>query len=288
MSNLYLIAEIGINHNGSVDRACRMIDAANSAGWNAVKFQKRTIDLVYPQDVLNKPRKSPWGTTTREQKEGLEFGQEQYEFVNAYCREVGIPWFASAWDAQSFEFLEQFDLPANKISSPMIVDQGLSRAVAETGRLTYISTGATNFEDICRTAEIFEQAGCHYVLMHCVCQYPVEPENAGLAQIKTHDRIFRISEQFPCFQGVGYSGHEAPRDNLPSFAAIALGARTIERHITLDRADYGSDQDASMEPPGMAELRETGDKILAMLGNGKIEMKRHEQAAADKLRAHIK
>lgn len=288
MDSLYLIAEIGINHNGNIDNALKMIDSARSSGWDAVKFQKRTVEAVYSKDVLDSHRDSPWGKTTRDQKNGLEFGAEEYGIIDSYCRETGIEWFASAWDVASFEFLEKFNPPANKISSAMTADLGLARAVAKTGRLTYISTGASSFVDVCKIVDVFESEGCDYVIMHCVMQYPVDPENSGLAQIKTIDRIFRVSEQFPRYRGVGYSGHESPRDLLPSYTAIALGARYIERHITLDREQYGSDQKASIEPDEMAELRNTGNRMIDMLGDGRIRLAEIEKVTATRLRGHIK
>ena len=289
MSKIQLIAEIGINHNGDVSKALEMIKCAHEANWDAVKLQKRNIDAVYSSDELSKPRESPFGTTTREQKEGLELGGDEYREIDGFCKTIGIPWFASAWDIESLEFLTAYNPPAHKICSAMIIDLEFLRAVADQGLLTYISTGASTAPQIFAAAQIFEDSGCPYVIMHCVMQYPVSDLNANMFSIKHIDNIFRsCPEHWRNYRGIGYSGHEEPLNMLPCITAVALGAGWIERHITLDRTDYGSDQAASMEPAEMAELRELADKVVQICGDGRIDMMTHEQEAAAKLRAHIK
>ena len=235
--SIFIIAEIGINHNGSVEIAKQLIDVAKDAGADAVKFQKRTIDLVYTKEMLDSPRQSPWGTTQRAQKEGLEFGIKEYNEIDAYCKEKGIEWFASAWDLESKKFLRQYDCKYNKIASAMIVYEDLLKEVASEKKHTFISTGMTEVKQIDRAVEIFKNAGCPFELMHCVSTYPMEDEDANLNRIKT------LRDRYKC--NVGYSGHEVSL--AVSYAAAALGITSLERHITLDRAMYGSDQAASVD-----------------------------------------
>lgn len=275
--SIFIIAEIGINHNGDVEIAKQLIDVAKDAGADAVKFQKRTIDLVYSKEMLESPRESPWGTTQRAQKEGLEFGLDEYKEIDAYCKEKGIEWFASAWDIESQKFLRQFDLKYNKIASAMIVYEDLLHEVASEKKHTFISTGMTTFKEIDRAVEIFRKAGCPFELMHCISTYPMADEDANLNCIKTlHDR-------YQC--DVGYSGHEVGL--AVSYAAAALGITSLERHITLSRAMYGSDQAASVEPAGFRMLVGAVRKIEKAMGDGKIGMKNKEIPIAKKLRAHI-
>jgi len=273
----FITAEIGINHNGQLDIAKKLIDVAKDAGCDAVKFQKRTIELVYSKEFLDSPRESSWGTTQRDQKEGLEFGQEEYEEIDRYCRQKGIPWFASAWDIESQKFLRQFDLKYNKIASPMIVHEGLLREVASEGQYTFISTGMSTIEQIDRAVEIFREADCPFELMHCVSTYPMADEAANLNGIKT------LRDRYGCT--VGYSGHEVGL--VVSFGAAALGITSLERHIALSRAMYGSDQAASVEPAGLRMLVGGVRKIQAALGDGVICVNERESAAIEKLRAHI-
>ena len=202
-----------------------------------MKFQKRTVDLICSKEELDAPRESPWGTTQREQKEGLEFGKKEYDQIDQYCREKSIHWFASAWDIPSQHFLRQYDLKYNKIASPMLTYSELVEEVANEGKYTFISTGMSTMEEIEDAVSIFRNAGCPYELMHCNSTYPMKNEDANLAVMNT------LKEHFGC--KVGYSGHETGR--IVSVAAIAMGATSIERHITLDRAMYGSDQAASID-----------------------------------------
>jgi len=275
--SIFIIAEIGINHNGSVEIAKQLIDVAKDAGADAVKFQKRTIDLVYTKEMLDSPRESPWGTTQRAQKEGLEFGIKEYNEIDVYCKEKSIEWFASAWDIESKKFLRQYDCKHNKIASAMIVYEDLLKEVASEKKHTFISTGMTEVKQIDRAVEIFKNAGCPFELMHCVSTYPMEDEEANLNRIKT------LRDRYKC--NVGYSGHEVGL--AVSYAATALGITSLERHITLDRAMYGSDQAASVEPAGFRQLIGAVRKIEKAMGDGNMTMNSKEIPIAKKLRAHI-
>ena len=274
---IFIIAEIGINHNGDVEIAKQLIDVAKIAGADAVKFQKRTIDLVYSKELLDSPRESPWGTTQRAQKEGLEFGLDEYKEIDAYCKEKGIEWFASAWDIESQKFLRQFDLKYNKIASAMIVHEDLLREVASEKKHTFVSTGMTEFDQTDCAVKIFRNASCPFELMHCVSTYPMDDEDANLNCIKT------LRDRYQC--NVGYSGHEVGL--AVSYAAAALGISSLERHITLDRAMYGSDQAASVESAGFLQLVGAVRKIENAMGSGEIGVIDKEIPIAKKLRAHI-
>ena len=275
--SIFIIAEIGINHNGDVEIAKQLIDVAKVAGTDAVKFQKRTIDLVYSKEMLDSPRVSPWGSTQRAQKEGLEFGLDEYREIDAYCKQKEIEWFASAWDLESQKILRQFDLKYNKVASAMIVYEDLLKEVASEKKHTFISTGMTEFEQIDRAVEIFKEANCPFELMHCVSTYPMNDEDANLNCIKT------LRDRYQC--NVGYSGHEVGL--AVSYGAAALGITSLERHITLDRAMYGSDQAASVEPMGLIQLVGAVRKIEKAMGNGNMAMNHKEIPIAKKLRAHI-
>ena len=254
----FIIAELGINHNGDLDIAKKLIDIAKNAGCNAVKFQKRTIDIVYTKEFLDSPRQSPWGKTQRDQKEGLEFGQAAYEEIDRYCKEKDILWFASAWDTESQKFLRQFDLPHNKIASPMLTHIPLLDMVASEKKHAFISTGMSDFDQIDRAVSIFKKANCPFTLLHCVSTYPCADEACNLNLIPL------LKERYRC--PVGYSGHEV--GVLPSVLAALLGAVAIERHITLDRAMYGSDQSASLEKRGLELLVRDSRLISTLLGDG--------------------
>jgi N-acetylneuraminate synthase len=256
--NPFVIAEIGINHNGDINIAKQLIDIAKAAGCDAVKFQKRTLDVVYTQDYLASPRESPWGTTQREQKEGLEFGQKEYDEIDAYCKDVGIHWLASAWDVESQHFLSQYDLQYNKVASAMLTHLPLLEEIAKEGKHTYISTGMSSFEQIDEAVAIFKKQGCSYTLLHCVSTYPCNDDDCNL------NVILSLKERYSC--PVGYSGHEA--GILPSVLAVALGADTLERHITLDKTMYGSDQSASLEKDQLEELVTDARRVQPILGDG--------------------
>lgn len=273
-SDVYFIAEIGINHNGDMDIAKQLIDLAKEAGCDAVKFQKRTIDIVYTEEVLAQFRESPWGTTQREQKEGLEFSEDQYDEIDAYCREVGIDWFASAWDIPSQQLMRKYNSPYNKVASAMATHEDFLEEVASEKKPTFISTGMCEWEDIDKAVGIFRKHDCPIVLMHTVSTYPSPEEDLNLSLIQT----LRDRYQVP----VGYSGHEVSVS--PSVMAAMLGSVAIERHITLDRAMYGSDQSASLEPAGLKQVVSMIRKIPTCMGDGEKRMANGEEVVASKLR----
>ena len=278
--SIFIISEIGINHNGDIDLAKKMIEESKKCGADAAKFQKREIDLVYSEKLLNEFRESPWGKTQRAQKEGLEFGQNEYEKINDFCKKIKFRWFASAWEKESLKFLNQFDFEFNKIASAMIVDLDFLEAVSKIKKHTFISTGMSEMKDIENAVNIFKKNKCSFELMHCVSAYPFEDTKANLNLIKI------LREKFQC--KVGYSGHE--RGGLAiSYAAAALGISSLERHFTLDRTMYGSDQAASIEPKTFKELIGGVRKIeKAIKGESVKKILQEEEQVAKKLRAHIK
>jgi len=274
---IIITAEIGINHNGDMEIVKQLIDIASSEGCDAVKFQKRDINQVYTKEFLDGPRESQWGTTQRDQKNGLEFGFEEYSEIDLYCKEKNIEWFASAWDLNSQKFLQQFNCKYNKIASAMIVYEELLKMVANEGKHTFISTGMSTLEDITNAVEIFKAAGCSFELMHCVSTYPMQDEHANLNTIAT------LKEMFQC--DVGYSGHE--NGTAISISAAALGVSSLERHITLDRTMYGSDQAASLEPLGLKFLVGAVRKGEIAMGDGVIKVVEEEIPIAKNLRQHL-
>ena len=279
MKKPYLIAEIGINHNGSLDIAKKLINNAKDTGFDAVKFQKRTINIVYDQKTLDTPRESSWGNTTREQKMGLEFEKPEYDEIEKYCKEVNIEWFASAWDVKSLEFLDNYNLKHHKIASAMIVDHNFLNEVAKKNKHTFISTGMSSEKDIDTAVSIFKKNNCSFELMHCVSTYPMKTEDANLVTIN------QLKKKYNC--DVGYSGHE--NGVMVSIAAVMLDISSLERHITLDRTMYGSDQAASLELSGMKDLTASIGKILIALGEPSVgKILEEEIPIAKKLRAHIK
>lgn len=275
---LFIIAEIGINHNGDLGLAKKLIDVAREAGCDAVKFQKRDLELVYGREFLDSPRESPWGDTQRAQKEALEFGLDEYREIDRYCREKGIEWLASAWDLRSLEFLDQFGCKYAKLASAMTADLDFVGEVARRGRYTFISTAMSTLAEVEKVVAIFRERDCPFELMHCVATYPMDPALANLKCIET------LRDHFQC--PVGYSGHESGL--AVSYGAAALGITSLERHITLDRAMYGSDQAASVEPLGLRMLVGTVRKIQTALGDGVKRFLPEERAVAEKLRAHLK
>ena len=274
---IFVIAEIGINHNGDLEIAKKLIDIANESGCDAVKFQKRTIDLVYSEDLLNSERESPWGTTQREQKEGLEFDFEEYEEIDNYCKSKKIDWFASAWDLESQNFLKQFNCKFNKVASAMITYNDLLKEIASEGKYTFISTGMSTIEDIDNAVEIFREYKCPFELMHCVSTYPMKESDANLNVIRT------LKDKYNC--NVGYSGHET--GIAVSIGASAMGISSLERHITLDRSMYGSDQSASLEPNGLRMLLGSVRKVEQAMGDGIKKILDAEIPIGEKLREHI-
>lgn len=275
---VYIIAEIGINHNGDVDIAKKLIDVAVDAGCDAVKFQKRTIDLVYTKEELDKPRESPWGTTNREQKEGLEFGQKEYDEIDWYCRSKEIAWSASAWDTESQKFLQQYDLSFNKVASALLTHDDLLEVIAQEGKLTYISTGMSTLEQVDHAVEIFEKHKCPYTVMHCTSTYPTAIEESNIKCIGT------LRSRYKGSRGIGYSGHE--KGMVPTLLAVANGATVVERHITLDRTMYGSDQSASLEPAGIHRLCRDAREVDIILGDGEKKVYASEEPIIQKLRKY--
>ena len=270
----FICAEIGINHNGDINLAKKLIDAAAVAGCDAVKFQKRTVDKVYTQEYLDGPRQSPWGTTQRAQKEGLEFGKEEYDIIDAYCKEKGIEWYASAWDVDSQIFLQKYDLKYNKVASAMLTKDDLLEMIAKEGKYTFIATGMSTYGEIDHAVEIFRKHDCPFELMHCNSTYPMADEDANLKLISV------LADKYGC--RVGYSGHEA--GTMVSMLAVAAGATSIERHITLDKTMYGSDQKASIEPYELCQLVKNIRDTEKIMGSGEKVLSAAEEETKKKLR----
>lgn len=256
---VFIIAEIGINHNGDLDIAKKLIDTAKSCGCDAVKFQKRTVEKAYSEEILDMPRESPWGTTTRDEKLHLEFGKEEYDKIDSFCKEKQIPWFASSWDVESQLFLRQYNLEYNKIPSAMLTNYDLLKTVVEEKRKTFVSTGMSTMDEVKKATKFFQNNSCPFELMHTNSSYPMDLEEANLRCIQT------LKNEFDC--DVGYSGHETTA-SVVCVAAVLLGATSIERHITLDRTMYGSDHAASLEPNGLKVLVRDIRTLDTILGDG--------------------
>ena len=271
---VFIIAEIGINHNGDLNIAKQLIEMAKHCGCDAVKFQKRSIDIVYTPELLASPRKSPWGDTQRAQKEGLEFGKKEYDEIDAYCKSLDIPWFASAWDVESQKFLQQYACPYNKVASAMLPHRPLLEIIAAENKPTFISVGMSTFEEIEEAMTIFQKYNTPFTLMHCVSTYPCPDEDCNIKMVET------LKQRYGC--PVGYSGHEL--GILSSVLAVALGAEAIERHITLDRAMYGSDQSASLERRGLELLVRDCRSVDIILSDGQRKITPAEVEVAKKLR----
>jgi N-acetylneuraminate synthase len=272
---VFVIAEIGINHNGDIKIAKKLIDVAILAGCDAVKFQKRTIEKVYSEDVLNSPRESPWGKTTRDQKLGLEFSFKDYEIINKYCKLKKINWFVSSWDVESQIKMRKFKTKFNKVASAMLIHDKLLNEIAKEKKHTFISTGMSTMRQISNAVKIFRKHNCSFELMHSHSAYPMPDNEANLLLIQT------LKKKFKC--NVGYSGHEVGSYNI-CLPAVMLGATTIERHLTLDRTMYGSDQAASLEPEGMFRLIRDIRLVEKILGDGKKSIWKSEEPALQKLR----
>ena len=275
---MFLIAEIGINHNGNLNIAKKLIQKSKEAGFDAVKFQKRNINKVYSKDFLDSPRESPWGKTQRDQKMGLEFNEKEYNEIDKYCKELGILWSASAWDTDSQKFLRKYDLKFNKLASPMLGNFPLIREISSENKKTFISTGMSTLDEIDRVVDIFRQKNCEFELMHCNSTYPMKDEDANLKCIET------LRNRYKC--KVGYSGHESSLLKV-SVAAATLGATSIERHITLDRAMYGSDQAASISAEVLKNFVESIKIVKKIMGNGTKIIKDSELQARKKVRVDI-
>ena len=271
---IFYIGEIGINANGHVGIAKDLICMAKRCGCDAVKFQKRDIDIVYDEAFLSSERESPWGTTQRDQKEGLEFSEKDYDEIDQFCKEKEIEWFASAWDLNSFKFLKKYDCNYNKIASAMLTDLNFVEEVAKERKLTFISTGMSTFETISFAIRKFVEYDCPFILMHCVSLYPCPEAKCNISVIKSLRDVYRCH--------VGYSGHES--GILPSIIAVAMGAVAIERHITLDKTMYGSDQFASLEEDEFKNMVHEIERVQAIKGDGKKRFCCEEKMIAKKLR----
>ena len=273
-SYVYLIAEIGINHNGDLGLAKKLIDMAVSCDCDAVKFQKRDIESVYSKDILDSPRESPWGSTQREQKIGLEFSLSEYEEISNYCLKKGIDWFVSSWDLKSQKEMRRFNFKFNKVASAMATNEEFLELVASEKKPTFLSTGMTKISEIDKAVKIFSSHECELMLFHTVSTYPAEESDLNLKCIDTLKEKYNLP--------VGYSGHESSVS--PSIVAATLGAPVIERHITLDRAMYGSDQAASLQYEGLKQLSTIIRKLPLILGNGEKTILSKELEVAKKLR----
>lgn len=276
--SLFLIAEIGINHNGDLNIAKNLIDAAASAGFDAVKFQKRTIDKVYTAEFLDGPRESPWGNTQRDQKMGLEFDADEYREISRHCANKGIQWSASAWDTDAQSFLNDMNVPFNKVASAMLGHKPLLRQIAAEKKKTFISTGMSTLDEISEVVDLFRNADCPFELMHCNSSYPMKEENANLRCIPM------LQDRFKC--DVGYSGHETSLIKV-CVTAVALGATSLERHITLDRTMYGSDQAASVEVHALQNFVKAVRTVPTILGSGEKSVRPEEQESRKKLRLEV-
>lgn len=264
----FLIAEIGINHNGSIQLAKKLIDLAKNYGFDAVKFQKRNPDVSTPEYLKETIRSTPWGEITYlKYKKKIEFGYKEFKEIDKYCKKKKIIWFASAWDIESQKFLKKFNLRYNKVASAMLTNFKLIEEIAKERKKTLISTGLATLKDIEKCVKIFKKAKCKFVLMHCVSAYPCPPEKLNL------NTIISLKKKFKC--EIGYSGHETSVS--PTILAYYLGAKYIERHITLDRSMWGTDQSASLSEPGIKNLTNIIDKTKKIFGNGKKVFSKDEK-----------
>ena len=252
----FIIAEIGINHNGDIETAKKLINVAHFCGCNAVKFQKRTVDKVYTKEELSIPRDSIFGKTNGDLKRGLEFDYEEYKIINEYCKELKMPWFASCWDVDSVDFIEQFDICAHKISSACLTDIELLKKIKSTNKPVLLSTGMSTIDEIDKAVDILGTD--NLIIYHCTSTYPTSNNEINL------NAIPMLKERYNC--PIGFSGHE--RGIFPSSAAVILGACSVERHITLDRTMWGSDQAASLEPEGLRKLVRDIRNVKDILGDG--------------------
>ena len=264
----FLIAEVGINHNGSIVLAKKLIDLAKKYNFNAVKFQKREPEISTPEHQKSKVRNTPWGDITYlEYKKKIEFGLKEFKEIDNYCKKIKIDWFCSPWDIESLKFLKKFKTKYNKVASAMLTNLDLIELMAKEKKFTFISTGMSKMSDIIKAVNIFKKYNCNFVLMHCVSTYPCPEKDLNLNLILT------LQKKFKC--KIGYSGHE---DSVsPSLAAWFLGADYIERHITLDRSMYGTDQAASLAEPGIRELTAVLSKFPIMFGDGKKNLGKDEK-----------
>ena len=268
----FIIAEIGINHNGSVELAKKLIDIAVTTGCDAVKFQKRTVDIVYTKEELARERKSVFGNTNGDLKRGLEFGVKEYKAIDKYCKKLGILWFASCWDEKSVDFMEKFDVPCYKIASASLTDDKLLKYTRSKGKPILLSTGMSTMEEIRHAVKVLGKKDL--IIYHCTSTYP---SNAGEMNLKV---IQSLKEEFNC--PIGYSGHE--RGITPSILAVAMGACSVERHITTDRTNWGSDHAASLETAGLYHMVRDIRQVPILMGDGKKVVYERELPIIEKLR----
>lgn len=272
---IFIIAEIGINHNGDIELAKKLIDAAVQAGCDAVKFQKRTPEICVPEKMKTTMRETPWGLITYlDYKKKIEFNENEYDLIENYCKQKGIAWSASAWDIESLRFLDKYNLPFNKVASALATHLEFLNEVAERRILTYVSVGMCDYEDIDAIVKIFKSYSCPLVLMHTISTYPAQDKDLNLKMIQTISSKYNLP--------VGYSGHESTVS--PSVVAASLGAVAIERHITLDRSMWGTDHSASLEPSGLNQLVGAVRKVPIVLGDGVKKIIEGELEAAKKMR----
>jgi len=276
--NIFLIAEIGINHNGDLSIAKKLIDFASDAGFDAVKFQKRNVEKVYEKDFLDSLRESPWGKTQRDQKLGLEFNRSEYQEIDKYCKSKNIKWSASAWDIDSQDFIASFNVEFNKLASPMLGHKPLVKKIAAEKKKTFISTGMATLTELDEVVNFFEKEKCPFELMHCNSTYPMPENDANLKCIKM------LKERYNC--KVGYSGHESSLLKI-CITAVALGATSLERHVTLNRAMYGSDQAASIEAKSLRNFVDTIRMVPTLIGDGVKKITEKEKIVRKKLRIEI-
>ena len=272
---IFVIAEIGINHNGDIELAKKLIDTAAQAGCDAVKFQKRTPEICVPEKMKTVMRETPWGLMTYlEYKKKIEFNEKEYDIIDNYCKQMGIAWSASAWDLESLRFLDRYNLPFNKVASALATHLEFLHEVAKKKTLSYVSVGMCNYEDIDEIVEIFRSYSCPLVLMHTISTYPAQDKDLNLKMIQTISNRYNLP--------VGYSGHESSVS--PSLVAASLGAVAIERHITLDRSMWGTDHSASLESSGLNLLVGGIRKVPIVLGDGVKKIVEGELEAAKKMR----
>jgi N-acetylneuraminate synthase len=288
-SPTFLVAEIGINHNGSIDIAKNLMALAKGAGFDCVKFQKRTIDIVYTQDELAAPRETPFGKTNGDLKRALEFGRKDYDHIDKYAKELGIFWTASPWDEESVDFLLNYDLPYIKVASASVTDIGLLAYISKSGVPIWISTGMCDLDMIMKAITVIRERGGYLgCVYHCTSTYPSDLEELNLSAIPVLKQKIDNSHNLPYCSDripkafVGYSGHE--KGVTPSVIAVVLGARSVERHITIDRTMFGSDQSASLEPRGFTLLARDIRDLDRYMGDSRIKIYESEKPIAKKLR----
>jgi len=274
-----IIAEIGINHNGDIDMAKKLISMAKNCGCDYVKFQKRNPDICVPENQKKQMRETPWGYISYlDYKKKIEFSKDDYKIIDRFCKEQNIEWFASVWDLDSLKFIEQFNVSTHKIASALVTNLELVKEVAKCNKYTFISTGMCELKDIDKIVEIFNKANCDFELMHSVSTYPADEKDLNLSLIEFYKKRYNCN--------VGYSGHEPTIS--PSVIAAVLGASSIERHITLSRSLFGTDQAASVERRGLMELVTVVRKIPIVLGVPKKKLLEAEIPIAKKMRYWIK